>query len=280
MKFLTSGDFGGQHRLVQRILNFDLTKYDFFLFTGDAIAMKHMRKVGEASARGIKIDRGKLLKKGDPKKRLTEINKIFLEIQKRIKLYGILGNSDHRDLVNLIPKIEMNDIHNRLIKIGNYYLLGYQGRPFSVDESTKGNSLDVFGRPFIQRALGCNAWPEEKAYYDLSEKLKETDPRKVILVTHYPPYKILDKTRSKFLKWAMASYGEKAKTGNIGSIAFRKILEDYPVFLHVFSHLHEGKGMKKFNETTCVNTGSLEEHKEVCKIEIKKLKIKIKFLPV
>jgi Icc-related predicted phosphoesterase len=282
MKFIATGDFGGNAEIVNKLLNLKLDGHDFLVFTGDLIAMKELRKIGEATARGFKVDTQ--INYSDIKNRLQKINEVFKKLKSKTRIYGILGNSDlKKTFISLIPFMEFQSIHNKIIKIGDYFLIGYEGRPKNVEEIEKSNEIEkagIFpGRTYIERAQECNAWDEEKAYEDLSKILQKVDSRKCILITHYPPYGILDKVEEKNIPWAVASYGKTAKNGSIGSSAFQRISKDFGILLHVFSHVHESKGIKKVGNTTYVNIGSLEDDKDVCKAELNN-EIKINFLKI
>lgn len=76
------------------------------------------------------------------------------------------------------------------------------------------------------------------------KRFENIDPKKLIFVTHYPPYGVLD------LIWS----GKR-----VGSYDFRKFLEVQKPLLHAFGHIHEANGIEKFRETLAVNcalTGS------------------------
>ena len=281
MKFIATGDFGGNVEMVEKLLDINLKNYDFLVFTGDIIAMKELRKIGEATARGFKVDTQ--INYSDVKERLQRINEVFRELKIKTKVYGILGNSDLRKtFISLVPELEFESIHDRVIKIKDYSLVGYEGRPKNIDEIEKPNEIEkagIFpGRTYDERAQECNAWTEEKAYKGLSKILQNINPRKSILITHYPPNQILDKVDRDNIPWAIATFGEAAKSGNIGSLTFQKVSKNFGILLHVFSHVHESKGIEKIGTTTYVNIGSLEENKDVCEIELKNEEVKIDFL--
>jgi len=281
MKFIATGDFGGNVEIVAKLLDLRLEEFNFVVFTGDLIAMKELRKMGEATARGFKPDIE--IRYDDIKNRLTLINQILAKVGMRRRVYGILGNSDlRRTFISLVPKVEFEDIHNRIVQFEDYFLIGYGGRPMNVDELKTPNEIEkagVFpGRTYGDRAQECNAWREEEAYKELSGILRRVDPRKCILVTHYPPYQILDKVEKTNIPWAVASYGEVAKDGNIGSQAFRQISQEFEVLLHIFSHVHESKGIQRVGNTVYLNIGSLEDNRQVCQVEAKDGAVDLNFL--
>jgi Icc-related predicted phosphoesterase len=280
-RFVSTGDFGGNVGIVRQLLGIDFKQYSFAVFTGDLIAMKELRKIGEATARGFhieaKIDYAEL------SERLARVNQVFQQVAKQTRFYGILGNSDlKKTFVSLVPRIQMESIHNKVVSINGYFLIGYGGRPMNVDEIEKPNEVEkagIFpGRTYRKRAMECNAWKEEEAYEDLSRILHRIDPGKCILVTHYPPYGVLDQVEQANIQWAIASYGAKARNGNIGSDTFRRITEEFGILLHIFSHVHESKGVKTIGSTTYVNIGSLEEDKDICEVRLKNQEVSVDFL--
>lgn len=243
--------------------------------------MKELRVIGEATARGFKPDVE--IRYDDIKRRLEGIDRVLKEVGSRTKLYGIFGNSDLRKtFIGLIPEVHFENIHGRIVSCGGYSLIGYGGRPFNVEEAEKPNEIEkagVFpGRTYGERALECNAWDEDKAYDELRNILQSLDPHKCILITHYPPYQILDKVEPKNIQWAVATYGDRAQQGNIGTRTFLDISRRFEIPLHIFSHVHESKGVKKIKNTIYVNLGSLEEDKDVCEVEIQNDEVEIRFL--
>lgn len=65
-----------------------------------------------------------------------------------------------------------------------------------------------------------------------------------IIVTHTPPYGILDRT----------AFGHRG-----GSMAIRKIVEKYRPMLSVFGHIHESPGMEEKDGTVFVNPGPAKD---------------------
>lgn len=71
------------------------------------------------------------------------------------------------------------------------------------------------------------------------KKVEKISSKKLIFVTHLPPYGILD----------------VAYSGNhTGEMGFRKFLEDKKPILHFFGHIHEDPGIEKFKQTLCINS--------------------------
>ena len=94
---------------------------------------------------------------------------------------------------------------------------------------------------------------------------KNIDPKKLIFITHYPPYMVLDKI------WSGR---------HVGYPEFRDFIEEKNPILHVFGHIHEDYGHKKVGKTLAVNCSLAESDKiyiitlpsqKVTKIDINKL---------
>jgi Icc-related predicted phosphoesterase len=70
-----------------------------------------------------------------------------------------------------------------------------------------------------------------------------------ILVTHGPPFGILDETVTGF---------------KVGCEELEKRLKDLNVKIHVFGHIHEAYGVKKVGETTFINASVLNINYKMC----------------
>ena len=103
----------------------------------------------------------------------------------------------------------LNYIHLKRAKIGDYYLVGIG---------------DFHFMPNI--------------VIDKLEELVKRDPKKTIIVSHYPPKGLVDFT----------SDGEHA-----GIERFREIIEKYQPLLFICGHIHEAAGVTKLGKTTIVN---------------------------
>lgn len=76
-----------------------------------------------------------------------------------------------------------------------------------------------------------------------SEKLWSTIPKNIdILITHGPPYKILDQTYNKI---------------DAGCKGLLKMIETLKPQVHIFGHIHEAYGQKKVNETLFINASNV-----------------------
>ena len=277
MKFLAFGDIIENKEALEKFSKLDFSNYDFVLFTGDILTLLPFKKLREKRVLSGEIpenekERRHYLKETVEEKeilqkealKLKSLVKYFSKINEKIPLYGIWGNSDHLWIVNqtTIPEYIKN-LHLQTIKINDYILVGYNGRPKYIFETYENPTERAFD--------------EERALKELSKTFEQTKGE-IIFVTHAPPYEILDQVEEKYRKYAIGTYGDKAKGGHIGSLAFKKIDDRFNPLLHIFGHIHECKGVEKIDETTFVNTGSFGEDLEYVEIEIKNNKLKVNFL--
>lgn len=104
------------------------------------------------------------------------------------------------------------------------------------------DGVKVWGSPvqpeFCQWAFNRQRGEEIKKYWDMIPN--GTD----ILITHGPPYGILDKT----------IYGDLTGCEEL----LKRVKEISPCF-HIFGHIHEAHGMEKISNTTFMNASVLNE---------------------
>jgi Icc-related predicted phosphoesterase len=130
---------------------------------------------------------------------LNFLNKI------KTKAFVVLGNHDW----NL-------KFQNEYVKVLNFGLEKYKDYYFLF--------FGIYQPPNLEETL---------------KKVEKIPSKKLIFVTHLPPYGVLD----------------VAYSGNhTGELGFRKFLEDKKPILHVFGHIHEDSGMEKFKQTLCINS--------------------------
>lgn len=97
-------------------------------------------------------------------------------------------------------------------------------------------------------------------YYSQIPKLsKGIDPQKLIIITHDPPYDMLD----------TSFFGS-----NAGLLDLRAAITDVKPILHVFGHIHEAAGYIKHNETLFVNA-SLPEYRKAAIVELPSQEVKV-----
>ncbi len=139
-----------------------------------------------------------------------------------------------------------------------------------IDEGTEYQGLKIWGSPWTKLFLGINpecahfTFPEHPVNVEKMHWKKipfETD----ILITHMPPYEILDRV------------GTKKKGISCGSVDLRRRVYEIQPKLHVFGHLHAQGGQisrnpKDFPSTTFANCAVTDEHyymrKKIIQIEL------------
>ena len=252
MRFRAFGDVMADKATTRKVIGSELPEVEFLLFTGDIpnpeiFKILREQKVlsGETRERELKdeIESEDLL--AGIAAEVREINRVFGEMTKTYEVYGVLGNADLRKFLLSIPVEEtIQVLHKKVVRVDDYYLVGYNGRPlYQFEEENRDE----------------NAFSEEEIYNDLSALLGQIDNSKVVLVTHAPPYGILDQVKPKYREYAVGTYGERAKEGHIGSVGLRKIVDEFKPKLHVFGHIHECKGVHIGENTIFINVGSLGE---------------------
>lgn len=112
------------------------------------------------------------------------------------------------------------------------------------DSGTEFQGLKIWGSPWTQSFSGMN--PHCMAFTEDRESLLEQHFAKIpddtdILITHSPPFKILDEVETEF-------------NANFGSISLLTHTRRVNPKLHVFGHIHENGGKKKkIGKTLYVN---------------------------
>lgn len=269
MKFLVFGDLMGRRDVVERLFGLKLNKYDFLIYTGDTPDPSVFKAIRETRAledyKHTDNLEKYLVSHPLPKKALKKAIKEVVDIcsllkTAKISIYGVLGNADLVIYENYV-KWPFKLLHNRKVSVGDLKLVGYSGRPLYQFENSNENE---------------RAYKEDVAEKQLGDLLKNSDSKNTILVTHAPPFGILDKVKPQARKYAVATYGIKAKGGNIGSIGIAKAVEKYTPLLHIFGHIHEARGVVR-NNTTFINTGSTGEYEDVCEVELVNHKVNIRF---
>ncbi len=269
MKFLAFSDLEGRHDLISRLLEFDLSGYDFLLYKGDTPDPSMYKKIRkEQTLSGVAWEKRctSAIIEDFPETKAAfmqaiedsrKVNDVFARLREKLPILGVLGNSDTAPTV-VAPMLglepvdfakNMTIIHNKVVQYNGYSIVGYNGRAQYQDET-------VVDAPQLYFA-------EAKAEADLDELFKELDPDKTILVTHAPPYGVLDKVDDDWIEYGTATYGDKAKDGHIGSDAFANIVAKYEPFVHTFGHIHEAAGVVRRGKTTFINGGALGESGEV-----------------
>jgi len=146
--------------------------------------------------------------------------------QLEIPIYAVLGNDDFpMDVYILEDTPYVLNIDGECIDIGPVEIIGSSGNP--------GSGL---------------ASPDEKKMEATLQKAFTKASKPVILVTHLPPYRVLD-----------LATRHKERGEHIGSKAVRKIIEQYKPVLCICGHVHKDGGKRAFlKDTEVINIAALE----------------------
>ena len=273
MRFLAIGDVPAADCL-GRLLTLDLTDYAFLLQAGDMSGIPDGWRIGRARAlndtgfipagKDPKEYYGKLLRPSVDK--LQQVDRWFEKIGRQIRVLAVYGNTDFVSVVEQARPKNIDIIHKRVVQMGEVSVVGYNGHAMYPWEIENPHRRDIFGYTFEETARELNSFREEDIYSDLTKLTAGIDRRRAVVLTHTPPYGILDKVKPELVQWAVASYGEKAKTGNVGSVGLQKFITEYRPLLAIFGHIHESRGTEVIDGTTCVNVGAFDQ--EVLEVEI------------
>jgi len=96
-------------------------------------------------------------------------------------------------------------------------------------------------------------------YEEIIKLSKGVDPKKLIVITHDPPFGVLD----------VSFFGS-----NAGMPGLRETLEKIKPALHVFGHIHESAGFMKHKGTLYVNA-ALPEFRKATLVEIPGHRVKV-----
>jgi len=100
----------------------------------------------------------------------------------------------------------------------------------------------------------------EMGYYSMIYEIVDNlDPKKLILITHEPPYDILD----------LSYFGS-----NGGLLELRAIVNEVKPALHVFGHIHEAAGYMEHKGTLFVNA-ALPEFRKAAIVELPLKKVRV-----
>ncbi|BCU09281.1 calcineurin-like phosphoesterase [Sicyoidochytrium minutum DNA virus] len=110
------------------------------------------------------------------------------------------------------------------------------------NESVYIEGLHIYGSPMTPKGIAFGYAPGSRAEKQIWSKIpKDVD----ILVTHVPPFKILDLTR----------FGEHAGSKELA----KRLLTDVKPALHIFGHCHESRGTITRNGTVFCNAANVHD---------------------
>lgn len=98
--------------------------------------------------------------------------------------------------------------------------------------------LHIYGTPWTPAY--CN-WAFNLDELDLEDRFNHIPGGLDILITHGPPYGILDENRQDF------------EINNPGSKALKDVVEKQKPQVHAFGHIHQGYGQKQIEKTHFIN---------------------------
>lgn len=154
------------------------------------------------------------------------------------KVYAIPGNCDPRDMPEGISSVAI-DMHGKATDLEGYRLVGLGG-----------SNITIFNTVF------------ELTEDELYDGLKANATEGMILMTHVPPYGILDEIPSGL---------------NVGSPAVKKIVDEFHPILALSGHVHEAIGVKASGGTVFVNPGPAKDgHCAIVEIIDKDVKVELK----
>jgi len=192
---------------------------------------------------------------------------------KRIRILCVADYHRRKDLADNVEKLAAKQKVDVIINAGDFLSQEFASK---VLEATKfrtfvvrGNwdsELKVRNRKVtvlvngVAEYMGYYFLGADHRHYDAIERLaKGKDAKKIILLTHDPPYEILD----------ISFFGS-----NAGSPELRLAVEKIQPALHVFGHIHESAGIMKYERTIFINA-SLPEFRKAAIIELPGQKVRI-----
>lgn len=156
-----------------------------------------------------------------------------VDVVKKEKIDLVVNNGDYlsNDYAEKFFKA-MNDINTKTFTING----NWDGDLESNFENVKvlQNNMESF-KGFFFYGIDENDLVEEELY----ENTKDADPRKLIILGHYPPYKLRDRM------WNGA---------NIGFKVYTKFIKDRQPLIFSCGHIHEDNGVTKAKNTLVINS--------------------------
>lgn len=110
------------------------------------------------------------------------------------------------------------------------------------DEGTEIAGLKLYGSPW-QPAFGRWAFNLPRKSFELADKWRRIPDNVDVLITHGPPYGILDRVK----------FG-----AHVGCEYLRERVDELKPRLHCFGHIHEAYGQELHGDTLFVNAASVD----------------------
>ena len=147
------------------------------------------------------------------------------------KVLGVVGNDDTTEVKSILQGKNVVDLHEESFVRSEFGFMGLEG-------STSGPALLSHTEPYVRAHL-------KKQY-------KKVRSKKLIIVSHTPPYDTLDVG----LRFA----SQKDKTHRIGSKSLRDFIQAHDVRLVVCGHAHTQGGVSRnFDDTMIANVSSHDD---------------------
>ncbi len=137
-----------------------------------------------------------------------------------VPVLAVPGNCDHPSILDVLDTSNAVNLHHKSHTIGNTVFIG-----------SGGSNPTPFCTPFEMQECDIGSGLEEMI------KAAESNNMKIVLLTHAPPYGVLDEIPS----------------GHVGCTSFSAFLGR--VQLIVCGHIHEARGVVRTKGTVVVNPG-------------------------
>jgi len=243
VKFLVVGDPHGSDKL----LKLDTAGYDAVIVTGDMGRTDVMRGLAWGKVKGSKENVRKSYEDY-----VTTALPVLKHLSEKLPVLCVHGNADIADndiaSVNKATKAKIPLFEGSLAKIKNQIFIDYA--------SVKLKGVKIAGiSQFIEtrwvnefRAGGMEAMLLAMIEEEMAKVFFNSVGKVDILVSHQPPYGILDKVG--------ASYAPKEWRGkHSGSVLLLDYIKKHQPQYVVCGHIHEAKGTTKVGKTTVINAG-------------------------
>lgn len=120
-----------------------------------------------------------------------------------------------------------------------------RGIRYLEDRGTIIEGIHLYGTPWTPLFFD---WAFNAEENDLTDRFGHIPGGLDVLITHGPPFGILDETNYDF------------KTNNMGCKALRECVERVKPRIHAFGHNHGGYGQKQIGDTLFVNAANCNPH--------------------
>lgn len=255
MKICVIGD---PHGNLEKIKKINLKQVDLILLTGDLGSANLMREMHFDNIKRIKKGLPKLeYSKNQRKKAYMEAYnstiKIIKYLSKFAPTYTIYGNVEYstKETRKLSKELNMElpILSKKLNKMNNVRIINNKIANFK--------GIRIGGLEYFTDVNWVKEFKPSNFKENLLQAKKETIKAKKILkwfnkvdilITHQPPYKILDKVTSDFAP-------KQWKNKHAGSEVILKYINSKQPKYHFCGHIHEGEGNKTIKSTKIFNLG-------------------------